>query len=466
MIHSTLKQAAEWLQAPVYYQEIPGAPVLEHPEDTPYAGVCIDSRKVCPGMLYVPIIGERADGHQYIEQVKAAGAAGVLWQKDHQPYPAGIPLILTEDTKKALGELGHRYLSELGCVTIGITGSNGKTSAKDFLYSILSVAHKAHKTFGNMNTEIGMPLTILDMDPGVEYSILEMGMENMGEIRELTDIAPLDLALLTSIGSAHLENLGSMDNIARAKLEILDGVREGGTFVWNADSEYLQKILPEKTPADGVQMLSFGKDGDARLTSDVQYEQNGIRFSANVLSQPVFLPAAGDFQAMNALGVIELALAMGISEEEILEGLAHADLTPMRGAIFACKNSTLLDDTYKSNPESARAAIDMLMKVDADQHIAVLADMWDLGEEEDRLHAEVGAYARAAGVDRLFTYGEKSRHTAEAFGEGAQAFSSKEELVKALAPYTEQRNVLLVKGSRIMAMDTVVKDLLEDRKYE
>ena len=462
MIHTTIQQAAEWLQAPVFEESSQGAQCA--PEQTLFTGVCTDSRKVQPGMLYIPLIGKRTDGHQYIEQVKEAGAAAAFWQKDYVPYPRDLPLILTDNNEKALGELARKYLETLNCVTIGITGSNGKTSAKDLLFSILSLHHKAHKTAGNMNSEIGMPLTILDLDPDVEYNILEMGMENPGEIAELCAIAPLDLALITSIGSAHLENLGSRENIARAKLEILDGVRPGGTFVWNADSPELQNVLPEKTPADGVTLLSFGEGGDGRLTSDVRYTRKGISFTTNLLSAPVTLPAAGDFQAMNALGVILLAQALGMEEEEILQGLASAELTPMRGAIFQAGEATILDDTYKSNPESARAAVDMLMKVEGDRHIAVLADMWDLGEEEELLHQQVGEYAREAGVDLLFTYGEKSEATARGFGQGAQSFSSKEELVKALAPFLEQRNVLMVKGSRIMAMDTVVKDLLEEKK--
>lgn len=462
MIHTTIQQAAEWLQTSVLED---GA--VHTPADYSsrfFTGVCADSRKVKPGMLFVPLVGLRTDGHEYLEQVIEAGAAAVLWQRDHLPYPYGIPLIITDDNEQALGELARCYLAGLNCVTIGITGSNGKTSAKDLLYSILSLHHKAHKTAGNMNSEIGMPLTILDLDEDAEYNILEMGMENRGEIAELCAIAPLDLALITSIGSAHLENLGSRENIARAKLEILDGVRPGGTFVWNEDSEELKKVLPEKMPAQGVSLLSFGKDGDGRLTSEVNYTRKGISFSTNLLSVPVTLPAAGDFQAMNALGVILLAQALGMEEEEIVQGLASAELTPMRGAIKSAQEAIILDDTYKSNPESARAAVDMLMKLDGEKHIAVLADMWDLGEEEELLHYQVGEYARNAGVDLLFTYGEKSEATGRGFGKGAVSFSSKEELVKALAPYLKQRNVLMVKGSRIMAMDTVVKDLLEDRK--
>lgn len=462
MIHTTIQQAAEWLQAPVFEESSRGA--MTAPSQSVFTGAATDSRKVKPGMLYIPLIGKRTDGHQYIEQAREAGAAASLWLKDHRPYPKDIPLILTDNNEKALGELARRYLESLDCVTIGITGSNGKTSAKDLLYSILAVNHKAHKTAGNMNSEIGMPLTILDLDEDVEYNILEMGMENRGEIAELCSIAPLDLALITSIGSAHLENLGSRENIARAKLEILDGIKEGGTFVWNEDSEELRTVLPEKKIKDGVTLLSFGKDGDGRLTSEVRYTRKGISFTTNLLSSAVTLPAAGDFQAMNATGVILLAQALGMQEEEIIEGLQNAELTPMRGAIFMAKEATILDDTYKSNPESAKAAIDMLMKMEGEKHIAVLADMWDLGEEEEALHLQVGEYAKEAGVDLLFTYGEKSVATANGFGEGAQSFSAKEELVKALAPYLEQRNVLMVKGSRIMAMDTVVKDLLEDRK--
>ena len=370
-------------------------------------GVVIDSRQVTKDVLYVPIIGQRVDGHVFAKQTIEDGALISLWQKDHLPYP-DFPVILVDDTLKAMQDLAKAYLDELRPLVIGVTGSNGKTSCKDMLYSIFSQEKKTQKTQGNRNSEIGLPLTIFDFDEDIEVAILEMGMENKGEITQLTSIAQPDISVITSVGSAHMENLGGRLQIAQAKCEILEGLKENGLFVFNC----------------------------------------------NILDAPVHLRAFGDFQAMNALPCIFIAKACQLKEESILKGLADLEMTKMRTQLIPVSNAYILDDTYKSNPESAKAAIDTLMELPAQKHIAILSDMLDLGSEEKQLHFDVGEYAKQKGVDELYCTGPLSRETSDGFN--GKWYETKDEIYEAVKPLLDQDCIVLIKGSRAMKMDTLV----------
>ena len=232
------------------------------------------------------------------------------------------------------------------------------------LYSIFSQEKKTQKTLGNRNSEIGLPLTIFEFDEDIEVAILEMGMENKGEITQLTSIAQPDISVITSVGSAHMENLGGKLQIAQAKCEILEGLKDNGLFVYNYDSKEIQEVLAS-IDTKNKQIVSFGQCGDVYITSPIEYSKDGIVFSCNILDKPVYLHAFGDFQAMNALPCIYIAKACHLKEESILHGLAHLEMTKMRTQLIPVKNAYILDDTYKSNPESAKAAIDTLMVLPA-----------------------------------------------------------------------------------------------------
>lgn len=430
------------------------------------SGVSTDSRTVQPGNVYIPLAGARADGHDFIKAAEQSGAAASFWKEDHTPYPQDlqIPLLIVKDPLEAMQQLAKEYLKQLNVCTIGITGSNGKTSTKDMVGSIFSRERKTQITQGNHNNEIGLPLTILDFDEDIQTAVLEMGMENYGEIAFLCQIAPLDLALIVSIGSAHMENFGSRDGIAKAKMEIASGLKPGGTLIWNAESPELARqvqALPES-----VKTISFGKDGDICRTTGVSYTGNGISFDVNVLEEnPLYVNAIGDYQASNALAALAAAKLAGISEASIHEGLKNLKLTRMRSALISAgkdKNSRILDDTYKSNPESAASALETLMKIPAKKHIAVLADMLDLGEQTNELHSDIGHKARELGVDTVYTYGDLSKHTADAAGDIAKSFDDKEEILQNLIPVLDEDAVILVKGSRAMKMDEIVSRLLEE----
>lgn len=450
MIKKTISEIAGLMQAPVYGT---------YKEDTTVEGVVIDSRQVRPGSLYVPILGQKVDGHSFIEQVAQNGAALAFWQKDHTPYPDQLPLILVEDTQQALAALAKAYLDTLHPLVIGVTGSNGKTSCKDMLYSVFSQEKKTQKTQGNRNNEIGLPLTVLDFDEDIEVAVLEMGMENKGEIAELCRIAAPDIAIITTIGSAHMENLGGKKQIAEAKCEIYDGLRPGGLFLYNKDCPEIDEVLREKSLDRSKTIRSFGKTGDGKIVSGIAYKAGGIEFSTSLLDEKIALRALGDHQAMNALPCIMAAKACEIQDESIQKGLAELKMTKMRTALTQLGAARVLDDSYKSNPESAQAAIDTLMAIDGKKHVAVLGDMLDLGRQENELHGQIGAYAREKGVDLLYAFGPLSKHTAQAFGSGGTWFETKEEIVDHLSSMLEDDVVILIKGSRAMSMDSIVTQL-------
>lgn len=451
MIEKTVQEICNMLHANVH----------GNIEDTKrIKGVAIDSRKIEKDTLYIPLLGQRADGHDYALNAIKVGAACCLWQADHLPYP-DFGVILVEDTVIALQQLAKAYLSTLDCLVIGITGSNGKTSCKDMLCSIFSQERKTQKTQGNRNNELGLPLTILDLDADCEVAILEMGMENKGEIEFLTSIAAPDISIITSIGSAHMENLGDKHGIARAKCEILENTKQNGLFVYNHESEELLDVVPTISRED-VHIASFGRGGDIYLTSSIDCNMDGISFNCNLLDEKVFIHTYGLVQAMNALPCIYVALNQGIKPASILAGLEHLELTKMRTQLLQAKQAYILDDSYKSNPESAKAAIDALMELPAKKHIAILADMLDLGSEENVLHYEIGAYAKSCGVDELLCTGPLSKHTAEAFGSW---YATKDAIIDKVVPYLEEDCVILVKGSRAMAMDEIV-DSLRGKKDE
>lgn len=417
-------------------------------------GVVIDSRQVTKDVLYIPIIGQRVDGHTFVKQTIEAGALISLWQKDHVPYP-DFPVILVNDTLQAMQDLARAYLKELHPLVIGVTGSNGKTSCKDMLYSIFSQEKKTQKTLGNRNSEIGLPLTIFDFDEDIEVAILEMGMENKGEIEQLCSIAQPDISIITSIGSAHMENLGSKVGIAQAKCEILEGLKDDGLFLYNGESKEIKEVLPS-IDTKGKKIVSFGQGGDVCLTSPIQYEKTGISFSCNILDEKVKLHAYGDFQAMNALPCIYIAKYCHLSKDSILKGLKELEMTKMRTQLIPVDQGYILDDTYKSNPESAKAAIDTLMMLPAKKHIAILSDMLDLGPEEKELHYQVGVYAKEKGVDALYCTGPLSKETARGFYENW--YATKEEIYTAVKPFFKEDCIVLIKGSRAMKMDTLVDD--------
>ncbi|MFP4975662.1 UDP-N-acetylmuramoyl-tripeptide--D-alanyl-D-alanine ligase [Paenibacillus sp. CN-4] len=445
---------------------------LSRPEDDniTVAGVVTDSRKLVPGSLFVPLVGDKYDGHGYAAAALEAGAAATLWQRGRGQAPDGA-VILVEDTLAALQALASAYLAETGCRVVGITGSNGKTTTKDMVTALLETRFRVHKTSGNFNNHIGLPLTVLSMPEDTEIAVLEMGMSGRGEIAVLTNIARPDAAVITNVGEAHLLQLGSREEIARAKLEIVLGLRPGGLFVYHGDEPLLAAALqePEFAAAGDAVPYRFGlsQDNDNYPTGIMNHGQS-VTFTTFKYGERAFtLPLPGLHNVVNALAAMAVAGHFGVTPEEMAAGLEKLKLTGMRiEVITAPSGLTVLNDAYNASPLSMKAAIDVLQGMKCSgRRIAVLGDMLELGPDEARFHAEIGEYLDPDRVDRLFTYGPLSRHTAEAaaavFGtDRVHAFEDKAELIGELAKLAGQRDIVLFKASRGMKLEEAAAALL------
>lgn len=432
-------------------------------------GVCIDSRKVVEGNLYIPIKGVNNNGHKFIEQAIANGAAATLWNQDEPNPPHDITVILVDDTTAALQYLAGVYRRQLNMKVVGVTGSNGKTSTKDILAAMCSAKYRTQKTLGNFNNEIGVPLTLLSLSDNCEVAIVEMGMENLNELDFLTRLVKPDVAIISNVGTAHLENLGTMENIAKAKLEITHGLSNQGLFIYNGDSELLVNGVKEKVIPGYIRIKTFGMDEKRDVCiSEVRQENETLYFTLEPEHVTFHMDMLGAHQAMNAAAAYMAAKELGLTNEEIQKGLNHIEKTGMRNELVACGTSWILNDAYKSNPQSALAAMDTLESFQQEYKIAVLGDMLELGETSDQIHYNLGKSLAKYHVKEVLTYGEMARYIAQGARDYMSEdvylchFETKEELIEYLRPYTEKECMILVKGSRGLQMDEIVDALLEE----
>lgn len=428
MFVSTLGQVGQYLGCPIHGDA-----------STPIQSVCFDSRQVSEKCLYIPLVGQRADGHDFVASIQKSIEA-TLWQKDHGPAP-DCPHILVDSTYEACQALAKAYARDLDCTYIGVTGSNGKTSTKDMLLAVLQTRYKTQATAGNQNNELGLPMTLLNLSRDTEVAILEMGMENPGDIDFLASFVPLSVGIITSIGQAHLASMGSMDGIIAGKLEILDHIQPGGIFLYPTDSEALVEKMAKDRP---ITYIGFGQKDLEKVSTD----QLGTNFMVGGFPA-IHLNVVGRFQAVNALAVMHVARALGIKDEQMVASLASVQLTAMRSNIETIHQATIINDTYKSNPESAKQALETLASMPG-EHIAVLSDMLDLGVDQEALHASVGQKAQELGIE-LYCTGPLSK------AYGGRWFENKQDLIEALRPRLESQVTILVKGSRMMKMEEVIE---------
>lgn len=430
-------------------------------------GVCIDSRKVVEGNLYIPIHGANNNGHDYVRQAIDNGAKAVLWERNEPNPPQDVVVILVEDTTAALQKLAESYRHQLDMKVIGITGSNGKTSTKDILAGILSQHYVTQKTMGNFNNEIGVPLTLLSLSENVEAAVVEMGMENLGELSFLTNMVKPDIAIITNVGCAHLENLGSMENIAKAKVEIVEGLNDHGLFIYNGDHKLLDDAVKAKMIPGTIRIKTFGKEQPCDgFVDHIRQDETGVSFSLNT-EHVYHLDMIGKHNACNAAAAILAAKALGLSDEEIQRGLHSIEKTGLRNELVRIKQALILNDSYKSNPNSALAAMDTMEEFDYDYKIAVLGDMLELGDTSDMIHYTLGKDLVAYQVNEVLTIGEMARYIAQGARDHTQAhvqqFETKEELLAYLLPYLDKNCMILVKGSRGMKLDEVVEELTKHK---
>ncbi|ASR46755.1 UDP-N-acetylmuramoyl-tripeptide--D-alanyl-D-alanine ligase [Paenibacillus kribbensis] len=433
-------------------------------------GVFTDSRKPQSQGLFVPLSGERFDGHNYVQQIMSeAGAAAFLWQKDHGAPPAGNA-IEVENTLEALQQLATAYLRETGVSVVGITGSNGKTTTKDIVTALLGTTFKVHKTEGNYNNHIGLPLTVLSMPQDTDILILEMGMSGRGEIGLLTDIAKPDVAVITNIGESHLLQLGSRAEIARAKLEIASGLKPGGLLIYNGDEPLLPQVLaePATVKPEGLKWFTFGisKNNDDYPTAITSDEQGSLFTTAQSGKEAFRLPLLGQHNIVNGLAALAVARHFNVDADHIRKGLSSLKLTGMRIEVVRCSDGlTVLNDAYNASPASMKAALQTLSGYKTDgRKIAVLGDMLELGPEEKQFHEEIGLFAAKHDVEELFTYGELGMSIAQgALGlmptEQVHAYTDKEKLIQHLRTYLHANDIVLVKASRGMRLEEIVDAL-------
>ena len=431
---------------------------------TSFAGVSTDSRKVVAGELFIALRGENFDGHDFVVAARERGAVAALVAVDALAAvkDAGLPLLVATDTRLALGALAADWRARFTLPLIAVTGSNGKTTSKEMLASILKAAFGEHvlATQGNFNNDIGLPLTLLKMNATHRAAIIEMGMNHPGEIAYLARIAQPTVALVTNAQRAHLAGMGSIESIASEKGSVFHGLPAHGVAVFNADDDWADLW---RAQSSGCRTMTFALQSAADVVGRYQAHglENRLSISASGEQIDVALALPGAHNARNALGAATAALAAGIPLAAVEAGLAA--FRGIKGRLQRCpgpNGATLLDDTYNANPDSVRAGIDVLAAT-IGRKILVLGDMGEIGDMSGQFHDEVGGYAKSQGVDRLLALGDASALAAHNFGAGGQHFKKIESLIDALRSELTPETTVLVKGSRFMRMERVVEALVD-----
>lgn len=426
------------------------------------ARVSTDSRTIRPGDLFVALRGERFDGGRFAAQALAAGAAGVVLDATQAPDVADA--IRVDDTRLALGRLAAGWRRRFALPVVAVTGSNGKTTVKEMLAAVLRLEagddDAVLATEGNLNNDIGVPLMLLRLRAAHQFAVLEMGMNHAGEIDYLTRLARPDVALVNNALSAHIGFLGSIENIARAKGEIFNGLGDAGIAIFNADDPHAS-IWREANARRCV--VDFGQGGGVTVRGRIEPAAFGSRLAVTLPNAEleIALRVPGEHNAMNALAAAAAAFALDVSHRNLVAGLAGFD--GVKGRLQrkpALHGSTFIDDTYNANPDSVKAALAVLARQPG-KKLLVLGDMGELGADAAAMHAEIGHAARAAGVDRLLALGDLSQETVAAFGVGAMHFERIEALLAELESALDADTVVLVKGSRFMQMERVVNRFVE-----
>jgi UDP-N-acetylmuramoyl-tripeptide--D-alanyl-D-alanine ligase len=430
--------------------------------DAEVTGVSIDSRTLEDGQLFVALRGERFDGHAFVAAAAAKGAAGAIVEK---AVEGGPPQVVVRDAQAALAALAAAWRGKSGALVIGVGGSNGKTTTKELLAAILGSAGPTLATRGNLNNHIGVPLTLLRLEPRHRFAVVEMGANHPGEIAALAAIARPAIALVTNAGDEHLEGFGDLAGVAHAEGEMFAALAPDGTAVINADDPFAE--LWQTMAPRGARVVRFGIDApaDVRAQAIAGRIESGAFVTGFALAvggelARVKLPLAGRHNVSNALGAAAAAHAAGVALPLIAAGLEQ--MRPVAGRLQlkpGLRGSWLIDDSYNANPSSVRAGIDVLSGLPG-EHWLVLGEMAELGDETVASHAGVGDYARRAGVTRLFAMGAAARYAADAFGARASWYEDASHLADALAASLEPGVTALVKGSRVNRLERVVERLV------
>lgn len=464
MKNMTLKKIAQAVGGTLYME---GAPANVSADVTEALGVVHDSRQVEKDFVFLATSGEHVDGHSFIDSVFEKGALGVICEKAPE-NPKGA-YILVEDSFQALKDIAEYYLSGLDVKVVGITGSVGKTSTKEFVASVLSKGFRVQKTEGNFNNEVGLPLTVLKIRDDCEVAVLEMGISNFGEMSRLSKIAKPDICVITNIGQCHLENLGSRDGILKAKTEIFDYMKENAGICLNGDDDKLAAVAEVK----GVKPLFFGSSSKCAIYAD-DYENKGLDGSSVTIhinreqehiAFRAQIPLPGGHMVYNALAATAVGMLLGLNADQIRQGISEVEPVGGRSHIIHGERFTVIDDCYNANPVSMKSALDLLTMSDltvSPRRVAILGDMFELGKDEHKLHAEVGRYAGENDIHVLICVGALSKSMYEAAasmentGQKVYYFADKDSMICELEGLLRDGDTILVKASHGMHFEEVV----------
>lgn len=415
-----------------------------------------DSRQMTNGGMYIPLKGERFDGHNFIESAFQTGAQAIISEKDVN-YEDKI-VIKVKDTHQALKDMASYLRNHRPVKVVGVTGSVGKTSTRDMVYSVVKQKYKTLKTEGNYNNEIGLPLTILRYHDE-EVLVLEMGMNHLQEMSRLSMIARPDIACITNVGTAHIGELGSRENILKAKLEIINGMKEGSTLIINQDNDMLQTV---ELPHLNVVRVGKGKEASVQA-SHIVLEETKSSFEVEYQGKKeiIEVPVQGEHNISNALIAIAVGIELNISLEDIKKGIQEFKLTKNRMDILEKNHKTVIDGTYNASVDSMKSSIDVLANYKK-RKVAILADMLELGDYSQQLHEEVGSYVASKGIDILVCVGKEAKYIYQKARESMKDvyyFESNQEVIARLDELLKEDDVILVKGSHSMNLKEVVEKI-------
>jgi UDP-N-acetylmuramoyl-tripeptide--D-alanyl-D-alanine ligase len=451
-----------------------GTLLCGNPELT-VTGVTSDSRKAGPGDLFIALIGENHDGHDYIDIAIEQGCSAVLMSRQIErlvdaAQQIEVAFILVEDTLLGLQALARSYINLFNLKKIAVTGSTGKTTTKEMLYAIFSEKYKTLRNLGNYNNHIGLPLTILRVSEEHEVGIFEMGMSGLGEIDLMAHILKPDVGVITNIGLSHVEKLGTRENILKAKMEITNYFTEHGLLIVNGDDDFLREIA-DNTLDYNVVSVGYTSGCDAHILGVKDFGEDGIRFDLEIQDkiETIILRTPGKHNAYNAALAIATGLVYDIDMATAARGLLKLEPAEKRLSVLVAKGLKIIDDTYNASPDSMRAAIDVLASIDGQRKVAILADMLELGDLSESFHLEVGKYAAEQTIDVVIAVGEKAKNIYQGAKEKSQHskafyFETKEALMAELDRIIKPGDVILIKGSRGMTMDQIVLKLMDNKQ--
>ncbi len=432
----------------------------EYRGDAEFTGVSIDSRTVKEGDLYIAIKGDNFDGHDFAQSAVENGAVAVMCHKD---IDCDCPLIRVEDTQEAFLAFASWFRQQFDILVVGLTGSVGKTTTKEMIAAVLASEKNTLKTEGNLNNSIGVPRTLMRLDNTVEAAVVEMGMDHKGQISVLTNCVKPDAAVITNIGVSHIENLGSREGILSAKIEILEGLKEGGKVFLNGDDPYLMSVEINDRP-----VICYGVNNSSADYRAVNIVTSGDKTEFDVAygnsSCHIILPAIGLHNVYNAVAAFAVGVEHGIASDNAAKGLNGYIPSGMRQRIKTVGGITFIEDCYNASPDSVRAAINTLSSIEAKRKIAVLGDMLELGSISEEAHKKSGKYAAKKGIDAVFTLGKRSECTAEKakeLGLIAESFSEHKSLAEKLYGFVEPGDAVVFKASRAMKLEEVINQLYD-----